>query len=518
MEFETWYRSTLAAKLNASDNTCTVANAPTVTKWRMHVYKGNTHSWIKFTWVSGNILTGVTFVSQTTDPITTVAWVTYPAWSNIELVEMHDQMFNAEEGGTITGDVVVTGDVSVWDDLIVTGDTVMWATLKVPVYADATARDAAITSPANGMVVYLTSEGYFTDYQWGVWNIRSTWTAVWNATQTVAGKVEMSTTSEFRQGTATWWTWASLVVTPAMIAAFVSFGDGSDGDVTISSPTTLTRDMYYNDLVLSDDLTTGWYAVYVRGTCSWTGKIIYNGNNWGNASGWTGWTAAAALASGTCGANLGGAAWASWWIGAGTNWTAWTAVNPSYATTSTTSAGWGAWGWNPTNGWTWGATAISTRWEFYNTRFNLANLLATLYFPARAIRVTTPYGGLPSAWSGASWAWNWGWTVWGGGGAAGWNGGIMFLFIRWISGSWTIEAKWGNGGNGAQSPNVNCGGGGGWGGGSGGFVVLVTNSSAPTITLTGGSAGTGGAANWGSSIAGSNGTAGTVWQSLVITV
>lgn len=42
-----------------------------------------------------------------------------------------------------------------------------------------------------------------------------------------------------------------------MIAAFVSFGDGSDGDVTISSPTTLTRDMYYNDLVLSDDLTTG---------------------------------------------------------------------------------------------------------------------------------------------------------------------------------------------------------------------------------------------------------------------
>ena len=34
----------------------------------------------------------------------------------------------------------------------------MGATFKEPVYANATARDAAITVPANGMSVYLTAE------------------------------------------------------------------------------------------------------------------------------------------------------------------------------------------------------------------------------------------------------------------------------------------------------------------------------------------------------------------------
>lgn len=42
---------------------------------------------------------------------------------------------------------------------------VLGGSFKEPVYANAAARDAAIPSPANGMSVYLTAEGYFTDYQ-----------------------------------------------------------------------------------------------------------------------------------------------------------------------------------------------------------------------------------------------------------------------------------------------------------------------------------------------------------------
>lgn len=45
----------------------------------MHLYKGNTHAWIKYTGVSGNTLTGVGFVSQTADPATTVTGTTFPA-------------------------------------------------------------------------------------------------------------------------------------------------------------------------------------------------------------------------------------------------------------------------------------------------------------------------------------------------------------------------------------------------------------------------------------------------------
>ena len=76
---ETGFRTTLAAKLNASDTTITVATAPTATSGRMHVYSGSTHAWIKYTGLSSTTLTGVTFVSQTADPATTVTGTTFPA-------------------------------------------------------------------------------------------------------------------------------------------------------------------------------------------------------------------------------------------------------------------------------------------------------------------------------------------------------------------------------------------------------------------------------------------------------
>lgn len=398
-----------------------------------------------------------------------------------------------------------------------TGNETFTKSIKVPVYADATARDAGIPSPANGMIVYNTALGILQQYIGGAWASFASGTTV-NADTATAGKVEMSTTSEVRQGTSIWGTGASLVLTPSQLLAFVSFGDGSDGDVTIAAPTTLTRDMFYNDLVVNDTLTTWGFGIWVRWTTSGTWKIVYNGNAWGNASGGTWGTAGTALATWSCWVNLWGAAGASGWTWGGTNGTAWTAVSPSYATTATTSAGWGAGGWNPFNGGTWGATAQATQWVHYNTRFNLANLLAEMYFPARAIRVTTPYGGLPSAWSGASGAWNGGGTAWGGGGGSGWNGWTIFIASRGISGSWTIESKWGAWGNWAQSPNANCGWGGWGGGGSGWFVVLVTNGSSPTITLTWGAAGTWGAANGWSSVAWSAWSAWTVGQSLVVTV
>lgn len=94
---ETWYRSTLAAKLNATDTTITVATAPTVTAWRMHIYSGSTHAWIKYTWVTSTTLTGVTFVSQTADPATAVTWTTFTAWTSIELVGMHDQLIDKQQ-------------------------------------------------------------------------------------------------------------------------------------------------------------------------------------------------------------------------------------------------------------------------------------------------------------------------------------------------------------------------------------------------------------------------------------
>ena len=89
-----------------------------------------------------------------------------------------------------------------------------------------------------------------------------------------AGQVPTSTGS----GTAPTWQF------PAGGAAV--FGDGSDGDVTISVDTTLSRDMYYNNLTINSGmrLTTAGFRVFVKNTITNNGYISNNGGNGGNGT------------------------------------------------------------------------------------------------------------------------------------------------------------------------------------------------------------------------------------------
>ena len=83
------------------------------------------------------------------------------------------------------------------------------------------------------------------------------------------------------------------------------YGDGSDGDVTIAGTVTLTRDMYYNNLVIptATILDPAGYRFFVKGTMSGTGTIRRNGNAGGNAT-TTGGTAGATLAQGSLNAEI----------------------------------------------------------------------------------------------------------------------------------------------------------------------------------------------------------------------
>ena len=65
------------------------------------------------------------------------------------------------------------------------------------------------------------------------------------------------------------------------------FGDGRDGDVSISSVVTSTRDMFYNNLTISSSgvLNTNGYRIYVKGTLNNAGIIRRNGNNGGDGYG-----------------------------------------------------------------------------------------------------------------------------------------------------------------------------------------------------------------------------------------
>lgn len=91
------------------------------------------------------------------------------------------------------------------------------------------------------------------------------------------------------------------------------FGDGSDGVVTISGNTTLTRDMYYSTLTVNNGITLngGSYRIFCSSTLTNNGTISRNGNAGGNASSATGGTAGAALAAGSLGGSTAGATGAS---------------------------------------------------------------------------------------------------------------------------------------------------------------------------------------------------------------
>ena len=88
-------------------------------------------------------------------------------------------------------------------------------------FADATARDAYFTSPVNGNSAYLTAEWKRTDYVAWAWADRASWTNQ-NASDTVAGRVEIATQAEFDAWTATGWTWASVVATNDQIRKQIS--------------------------------------------------------------------------------------------------------------------------------------------------------------------------------------------------------------------------------------------------------------------------------------------------------
>lgn len=78
------------------------------------------------------------------------------------------------------------------------------------------------------------------------------------------------------------------------------FGDGKDGDVTISTTVTLARDMFYNNLTVSAGgiLNTAGFRIFVKNTLTTSGggKIQFIGNTGTNGPGGAG---AAAIADGS---------------------------------------------------------------------------------------------------------------------------------------------------------------------------------------------------------------------------
>lgn len=440
-------------------------------------------------------------------------------------------------------------------------------------FADTTARDAYFSAPTNGDEAYTTGIGKQV-YSGGAWvTINATANSL--ASTTVAGTVEAATAAQRGAGTAVGETGALLVPTNdalvktssgagdenkipvlnssgKLATGFIDtssvvlgfFGDGTDGNATISSPTTLARDMFYNDLTITSTLDPAGYRIFVKGTLSGSGTILTaptNGVAGTNASGNTagsGGAGGTALASGYLPASLagkvggGGGGGATTGSGAGQPGTVSTGEASSASIGSNGAAGGagaaggvsGGGGAGGAGGASTGGTATALAAASGGVR-TIQNYTTWRYFPDAASPASFRgnaggAGGGGGGGGGTDSGGNTGGGAGGGGGGGGGNGAFILVVCNIISGTVGITANGGNGGaggNGGNGSGSNGGGGSGGGGGaggSGGVILLLAKTSSSwtgVLTATGGTGaagGTGGTPN-GTGVSGTTGSTGS---------
>ncbi|NTW34036.1 MAG: hypothetical protein HGB12_15700 [Bacteroidetes bacterium] len=288
-----------------------------------------------------------------------------------------------------------------------------------------------------------------------------------------------------------------------------TFGNGSDGDVTIGAgTTTLTRDMYYNNLVVSGTLVTDGYRIFVKNTISGTGTIKWGTPNVGancvaingvSSNGANGGEGGAQSGSGmlknTAGTKGGDRAVQS----VGNPGTAGGTFTPCIGSNGAV----GGTGGNTTLAGAVGGTAGLSGGLY--TKFGLMKFLTLTMLDqiaSGAISLIIPQAASTGGGGGASSTTTG--NKGGAGGGGGASGGTIMIVAKIFAGNFSIQNIGANGGSGFNGYSLGGGGGGG-AGGNGGINIIIYQSKTWTGShvLTGGTGG-----NFGSGVGG--GTNGTV--------
>jgi hypothetical protein len=266
------------------------------------------------------------------------------------------------------------------------------------------------------------------------------------------------------------------------------FGDGSLGDVTISTNTTITTPRMYNNLSIADGVTVtvdSYFSVLGKLTMGNGAKIVRNGND---AVGRTAGAAGTVLYYGV-GQSGGNGRLATT---AGGNGFTGTTVSRAFGGSGGSGGNAGAF-----TGGSGGSPTPPTALEGGRTALmNVSRLTSGLVTTKLS---TNKFNGGAGGGGGAV-----GSTVGEAGGGGG-GGHVIVVFAHEIVvpvGTATISA---NGGNGANAVSGDAGGG---GGGGGGCVVVVSSFDQPAGLIVQALGGTGGA-GIGAGLAGTNGAAGT---------
>jgi len=300
------------------------------------------------------------------------------------------------------------------------------------------------------------------------------------------------------------------------------FGDGSDGDLTLTSgTTTLTRDMFYRNLVISGTATIffGSYRIFVSETLDLTNApanaIQRNGNSGGNASGSTGGSGGGVLGANTVGGSAGTVAGTAGATGV-------TTINTVVVATGIASQITSLGGSNGASGG--GGASVGS----LNPRVQVLSQINSFYrVDHQILRGASLFGGGLSGPGGTSGAGD-GTNLGAGGGGGGSGGPVICIFAKTIARDTTtaagcISVNGGNGGNGAASTLGTTGGGGGGAAGGGGVVILyyanLTGSIAyNAIRAFGGNGGNGGNSVTASRSAGQGGQGGSGGRILLFDV
>ena len=293
-----------------------------------------------------------------------------------------------------------------------------------------------------------------------------------------------------------------------------SFGDGSDGDVTIAAgTTTLTRDMYYNNLVVTGTLVTANWRVFVKGTLSGAGTIQNNGGDGGAGAdqATTAGTAGAKVSDGyfvTLPGKIGGS-------GGINNNSGYDGVYGDAISTSIGVVG--------VNGGKGGGTStpnnvagVKGALTAVLQRFGITRTQTISAIDYSLTGTSIKYNGSSGSGSGSGGqAGNYA-VAGGGGGGSGAAGGILYLIVNTWTGTVTINAKGGNGGKGGNGQDAGGAstpgrGGGGGGGGSGGIILVIYNVKSWTgsYSVAGGTKGAGGTGGQNGGVYQASGAAGT---------
>ena len=278
------------------------------------------------------------------------------------------------------------------------------------------------------------------------------------------------------------------------------YGNGSDGNITVSWTVTMTSDKQYKDVTLSDGciLKTNGFKLYISWTLtrSWT-WTWYIDVSW--TAGWNGQNGINRFSGGVAGWAAGTIAYTTWTLPApvacGAGWnnaiptSAWNGISQTKCLVKQNGAAWWVW-------WTsyytvWPSTYPSLAAWSAGTYTATDNPLITLFDLNLLLSLSPPSW---IVWS-TVWASSWGWstTSSGSGTWGGWwawaNGWVLWVAVRNIvsvGASAIFRSKWWNGGNGWNWFTDNSeqfgGGGGGWGGGNGWFVVVIYSTSNVTVS------------------------------------